>query len=165
MRPNPVQASILVLLLIGCSGEPDSGNMANGVAPAAPTNLVVNDSANASVPAGPAGETGMRMLAECSATFEAMARLYQAVANTSEGADAEDARSRAESRRGAATQAELRAREIATQLGRTAQEVDRLKRERHAFMERERARQDFGDFAIWLGRESDLCAALDLSFQ
>ena len=161
MRVHPVPASILIMLLAGCEAPMPANNSSD----LAPPPAVANDVAATPAPAAPTGEAGMRQLAECSATFEAISRLFRAVANTSTVTEAESALALATERAGSASLAELRAREIATQLGRPAEEVDRLKRERHAAMERERAGQDFGDFAIWLGRESDRCVALDPLFR
>lgn len=168
MRGRFLWLAGMVAFAAGCSQEPagnasSNGSESNLSMTTAPDNFAVPD-ANMSASA-PTGEEGMRTFAECSATLQAVANLFDAIASTQSGPQAEEARNTAMRRRGAASLAELRARSIAIPLGRPADEVAGLKRGRQQALERERAGRDFADFAIWLGREADRCAALDPSFR
>jgi hypothetical protein len=107
------------------------------------------------------GEAGFRQLAECAATVEATARLYAVLATGETGSRKGELERTAAARRSSAMVLELDARMAGQALGHSIEDVTRIKAERHARLEQERERlADFGEFAIWLGRETDRCAAL-----
>jgi len=90
--------------------------------------------------------------------MEATSRLYTAIASGEQGPRADEMRRTASARGLAAFDFETSASTLGTSLGKTQADVDRIKRARHAQLEQERARQpDFGEFAVWLGREADRC--------
>jgi hypothetical protein len=140
------------LILVGCSESQSGNTMANAAGAAAP---------GAAAPAPPAD---FRRLAECAAKMEAVGRLYSAVASQSSGAEAEQMRARASERSRAGFNLRMRAEDserAAASAGAPAgSQVPRIITETEAALEAERARQPFGDFAIWLGREADQCAPL-----
>jgi hypothetical protein len=154
MKSKIAAASCGLALIAGCSGQPQD-NAGNGQNGATTSNAAT---ALPAAPARPTGEAGFRQLAECAATMEAMSRLYTAIASREQGGRAEEMRRTASARGLAAFDFETSASSLGTSLGRTQADVDRIKQERHAGLERERARQpDFGEFAVWLGREADHC--------
>ena len=154
MKRRIVLAACGLVLCAACSGETQN-NMASGPS-APPANEAVATAPAAT--AAPSGEAGFRQLAECAATMEAMSRLYTAIASREQGARGEDMRRTASARGLAALDFEMSASSLGSSLGKTPADVERIKRERHAQLERERARQpDFGEFAVWLGREADHC--------
>ena len=154
MKSKIAAASCGLALIAGCSGQPQD-NAGNGQNGATASNAAT---ALPAAPARPTGETGFRQLAECAATMEAMSRLYTAIASREQGARGEDMRRTASARGLAALDFEMSASSLGSSLGKTPADVERIKRERHAQMEQERARQpDFGEFAVWLGREADRC--------
>lgn len=144
-------------LSTGCSGQSQNGSDGAG------NRMPAGNAAGATGPeASLTGEARFRRLAECSATVEALSHLYDAIASQEQGARKADLLQTAEARRSAATILELDAFTAGRPLGRTTADIARIKTETRASIEAERARQrDFGDFAIWLGREADRCAALD----
>lgn len=154
MKSRIAAASCGLALIAGCSGQPQSsaGNGQNGMA--------TSNTAAALPPAtaAPTGETGFRQLAECAATMEAVGRLYNAIASREQGARGDEMRRTASARSLAAFDFESSASTLGVSLGKTQADVERIKRERHTQLEQERARQpDFGEFAVWLGREADRC--------
>ena len=154
MKRRIAAASCGLVLIAGCSGQPQNsavsgqnGTAASNAATALPA-----------APAAPTGEAGFRQLAECAATMEAMSRLYSAIASREQGARADEMRRTASARGLAAFDFETSASSLGASLGKTPADIERIKRERHAQLEQERARQpDFGEFAVWLGREADHC--------
>jgi hypothetical protein len=154
MKSRIAAASCGLALIAGCSGQPQS-NAVNGQDGTSSSNAAT---AMPAAPARPTGEAGFRQLAECAATMEAMSRLYNAIASREQGARADDMRRTATARSVTAFNLELNASNLGASLGRTQADLERIKRERHAQLEQERARQpDFGEFAVWLGREADHC--------
>jgi len=154
MKSRIAAASCGLALIAGCSGQPQN-NAVNGQDATSPSNAAT---ALPAAPARPTGEAGFRQLAECAATMEAMSRLYTAIASREQGARADEMRRTASARGLAAFDFETSASTLGTSLGKTQADVERIKRERHAQLEQERARQpDFGEFAVWLGREADHC--------
>jgi hypothetical protein len=154
MKSRIAAASCGLALIAGCSGQSQNsaGNGQNGTA----TSNAATALPAASAP--PTGETGFRQLAECAATMEAVSRLYNAIASREQGARADEMRRTASARGLAAFDFETSASSLGVPLGKTQADIDRIKRERHAQLEQERARQpDFGEFAVWLGREADRC--------
>ena len=135
----------------GCSGS--SGNVSTSAQ---------NEAASSASPvAGPSGEERFRQLSECSATLGQMAILYEGIA-AEHGSDAAEMAQRASARHTSAGAFELDASTEGRRIGKTQDDIDRIKAGRRAEIERERRRQpDFGEFAIWLGHEADRCAALD----
>jgi hypothetical protein len=151
MKSRIAAASCGLALIAGCSGQSQNsaGSAQNGTAA---SNVA------AALPTPPAGEAGFRQLAECAATMEAMSRLYNAIASREQGARADEMRRTASARGLAAFDFETSASSLGASLGKTPADIERIKRERHAQLEQERARQpDFGEFAVWLGREADHC--------
>jgi len=154
MKSRIIAASCGLALIAGCSGQPQNsaGSGQNGTA--------ASNSATAlpAASARPTGEAGFRQLAECAATMEATSRLYNAIASREQGARADEMRRTASARGLAAFDFETGASSLGVSLGKTQADIERIKRERHARLEQERARQpDFGEFAVWLGREADRC--------
>jgi hypothetical protein len=157
MKSRLVLVACGLALSAGCSGSPRNAptDAQNG---AAETNIAA---APAAPVAGPAGEERFQQLSECAATLGQMAVLYDAIADRERGSQHEEMAGRASARRSAAAAFELEAGTLGTSLGHNAADIDRIKTARRAIIERERSSQpDFGEFAIWLGREADRCAAL-----
>lgn len=154
MKRRIAAASCGLALIAGCSGQPQDST-ANG-----PNGAATSNAASA-LPAARApltGESGFRQLAECAATMEAMSRLYTAIASREQGARADEMRRTASARGLAAFDFETSASSLGASLGKTQADIERIKRDRHAQLEQERARQpDFAEFAVWLGREADHC--------
>ena len=156
MKRRIVVAACGLILCAACSGQTQN-NMANGPG-APPANDAVATAPAPAATAAPSGEAGFRQLAECAATMEAMSRLYDAIASREQGARADEMRRTGSARRIAAFDFQMSASTLGTRLGKTEADIERIKRERHAQLEQERARQpDFGEFAVWLGREADRC--------
>jgi hypothetical protein len=154
MKSRIIAASSGLALIAGCSGQPQN-SAGTGQNDMAAGNAATTQSAAS---AAPAGEAGFRQLAECAAMMEAVSRLYNAIASREQGARAEEMRRTASARGLAAFDFETSASSLGASLGKTQADIERIKRERHARLEQERARQpDFGEFAIWLGREADRC--------
>jgi hypothetical protein len=147
-----VVGSAFLALLTGCSdGEPSASN--NGTR--------VEARADDPRPALPAGEEGLRRYAECSVILDAMGNLYTAIASQNSGAEKAEMEASAAERSASAGDYHREAVRIAGTLpNRSATDVVRIKTERNARLEQEQASQDFGAFAIMLGREADNCEAI-----
>lgn len=127
-----------------------------------PANGSANEAAAAAAaPALPTGEEGVRRYAECASTLNAVSNLYNAIASQSSGAEQEEMLQSASARGIAALEFEMRATQLLRDVPNApVDQVSRVMAERRDALERERERQPFEDFAIWLGREADQCAAI-----
>ena len=151
MRGALLMSAILSAQLTACS---------EGTAPAAENQTASSESA-AAPPAEPTGEEGVRRYAECASTLDAVANLYSAIASQSSGADAEEMSRTASARSSAAREFDARAIDLASALPNAPPNlVGQLMSARNEQLEQERQRQPFEDFAVWLGREADQCAAI-----
>ena len=160
MRTHLLLVAGLAALIAGCSDRPAgnaSTNSAANASAAAPENAAGPAPANGSASAG---APEYRRLAECASKFEAVARMYDAMADTVGGAQAIDLVARAGERRTAAISLNARAESAAIMANAPEGEVARIRRETDASIEAERARQPFEAFALWVGREADACAPL-----
>lgn len=151
---HPLIGASVLALLAACS---------NGGTPVPANQAATADADRAAVrgAALPTGEDGLRRYAECSVILDAMGNLYTAVASQSVGAEKAEMEVSAAERSASAVDYHREAVRIAgTVPNRSATDVVRIKTERNARLEQEQASQDFGAFAIMLGREADNCEAI-----
>lgn len=161
MKRRMVLFACSLMLATSCAGG--SQNNMSTAQNAMPANDVGATASAPAAPAAPAASSGaadVRQLAECAATMDALGRLYDAIASGEQGARRDELSRTAVARRSAAFGFEMEASGAAMRSGGAQADVERIKRDRNAQLEQERARQaDFGEFAVWLGREGDRCAA------
>ena len=157
-------------LAAGCSQQgtntaASNGPAANEWAAPEPANTAAPATTNGTTAA--AGQDDYRRMAECASRLEAVARMYSAMAQGMTGGRAIELITMSSERRSAAIMLNFRAESAeliqnpnAVSQPQAEREVPRIRRETDAAIEAERRRRPFEDFAIWVGREADGCAAL-----
>ena len=104
-----------------------------------------------------ASESGFTAAVDCHAKLVAVARLWNTLADNSTGAEQQEMRDTASSRDAAAVLYRSQADTMATELGKTPEQVEEAVTAATAAVDAEFEARAFEDFAVWLGGEADKC--------
>jgi len=141
MRYTLLAAALLMLLVAGCGDTAE------------------NEAATeeATETAAAATEEGFTASVDCHAKLVAVARLWNTLADNSEGAEQQEMRDTATARDAAATLYRTQADTMGTELGKTPEDVEAAVTAATAAVDSEFEAREFEDFAVWLGAEADKC--------